>query len=91
MFDAVMAGDDGWKHDRWMFSLTYDCDNKPTVPWAKAIDRDAMVVSLAELSRRLLEPNGMFPSNQELADLAAACNQRLAQRMAYGAGKEPQP
>ncbi|MFV0600225.1 MAG: Bro-N domain-containing protein [Brachymonas sp.] len=87
VFDSVMAGDDGWKHDRWMFSLTYDRDNKPTVPWAKAIDRDAMVVSLADLPRRLLEPNGMLPSNKELADLAAACNQRLAQRMAYEASK----
>ena len=87
VFEAVMAGDDGWKHDRWMFSLTYDRDNKPTVPWAKAIDREAMVVSLAELPRRLLEPNGMLPSNKELAELAAACNQRLAQRMAYEASK----
>ena len=87
VYEAVMAGDDGWKHDRWMFSLTYDRDNKPTVPWAKAIDREAMVVSLAELPRRLLEPNGMLPSNKELAELAAACNQRLAQRMAYEASK----
>jgi hypothetical protein len=45
------------------------------------------VVSLAELPRRLLEPNGMLPSNKELAELAAACNQRLAQRMAYEASK----
>jgi prophage antirepressor-like protein len=87
VFEAVMAGDDGWKHDRWMFSLTYDRDNKPTVPLAKAIDREAMVVSLAELPRLLLEPDGMLPSNKELAELAAACNQRLAQRMAYDASK----
>jgi prophage antirepressor-like protein len=76
VFDAVMKGDDGWKNDRWMFSLTYDRDDKLTAAWAKAIDRDAMVVSLTDLPRRLLEPNGIQPSNKELADLAAACNQK---------------
>ena len=40
-----------------------------------------------ELPHRLLEPNEMFPTNKELADLAAACNQRLVQRMAYEASK----
>ena len=52
-----------------------------TKPWAMPIEHQAMVVSMAELPVRLLAPNGMLPTNMELVNLAAACNQRLAERM----------
>lgn len=81
VFDSVLAGDDGWQRGRWLFSLKFD-HNRQAVPWAKAIGEDALVASLAELPGMLLEPGGLLPSNRELAELAAACNQRLAQRMA---------
>lgn len=87
VFEAVLSDDSSWKHDRWMFCLNYSRDNECNVPWAKKMDQNAMVVSMADLPRRLLEPNGMLPTNKELADLAAACNQRLAQRMTYEANK----
>lgn len=87
VFDALISDQAANPQDRWMFTLTYDRDGKPTAPWAKPVDGNAMVVSMADLPRRLLEPNGMLPSNKELADLAAACNQRLAQRMEYEARK----
>lgn len=42
---------------------------------------------MAELPRQVMEP-GMSPTNRELVELvelASACNQRLAQRMAHDA------
>lgn len=83
-FEAVMAGHEGeWNSGRWIFAIHFDQNNK-AVPWAKEIASDEMVVSLADLPGRLLEPNGMMPSNKELADLASACTQRLCKRLATG-------
>lgn len=87
VFEAVLAEGDAHKHDRWMFHMDWHTRDGSPASWAKPIEGDAMVVSMADLPRRLLEPNGMLPTNKELADLAAACNQRLAQRMAYEANK----
>ena len=83
VFEALIQGKDASLQDRWMFCMGHPNRNGVAEPWAKPIQGDAMVVSLKDLPRRLLEPNGMLPSNKELADLAAACNQRLAQRMEY--------
>lgn len=91
VFDAVISGDAVSLQDRWMFCMGHPNRNGVAEPWAKPIQGDAMVVSLKDLPRRLLEPNGMLPSNKELADLAAACNQRLARRMEYEARKAVTP
>lgn len=87
VFDSVLAHDDARKHDRWMFHMDWHTRDGSPAPWAKPIDGDAMLVSMADLPRRLLEPGCMLPTNKELADLAAACNQRLAQRLAHDASK----
>lgn len=83
VFDAVVDGKDVSKWDRWMFCLNHDREGKPTIPWAKPIQSDAMVVSMKELPTRILEPNGMMSSDEELANLASACTQRLAARAAF--------
>lgn len=83
VFDAVIDGKDVSKWDRWMFCLNHDREGKPTIPWAKPIQSDAMVVSMKELPTRILEPNGMMSSDEELANLASACTQRLAARAAF--------
>lgn len=82
VFESVMAGNNEgeWSSGRWIFAIHFDQNHK-AVPWAKEIGSDEMVVSLAELPGRLLEPNGMMPSNKELADLASACMQRLSKRL----------
>lgn len=82
VFDAVVEGQDVSAWDRWMFSLNHDREGKATIPWAKPIQSDAMVVSMKELPKRLAEPNGMMPSDEELANLAAACAMRLSARAA---------
>lgn len=87
VFDAVLQGGEISAQDRWMFGVTWGTSNQPSKPWAQPIKRNAMVASMTELSGRLLEKGSMLPTNQELADLAAACNQRLAQRMQHEASK----
>lgn len=83
VFQALLAsGTSDWQHERWMFSMGYDRDNRKVQPWAAAIDRDALVASLPRLAQMISEPNGILPSDTELANLASACTQRLAQRAA---------
>ena len=83
VFQALLAsGTSDWQHERWMFSMGYDRDSRKVLPWAAAIDRDALVASLPRLAQMISEPNGILPSDAELANLASACTQRLAQRAA---------
>ena len=67
-----------WVHDRWMLSFNFSREG--AVPHVHKIATDAMVVSMDKLAERITEPNGMLPSNTQLANLAKACNTRLAQR-----------
>ena len=64
---------------RHRYVLSFDADCKPHVIPMHA---DEMILSLSTLAERILEPGGLLPSNKELAELAAACSQRLASRMA---------
>jgi len=86
VFKAMLSGDKRWQEDRWMLSFNVGRDNV-VMPYAAQIESDAMVASLAYLAKAIVEPGGMMPSNTELANLAAACNQRLAQRLEYQASK----
>ncbi|WP_448868992.1 phage antirepressor N-terminal domain-containing protein [Delftia acidovorans] len=81
VFNAVIDDQEVHKHDSWMFNMDWFARDGVPRPWAKPIPNDALVVSLTDLPKRLLAPNGLAPTNKELADLATACNQRLAQRM----------
>lgn len=79
-FSAVMAGRDAdWRGARWLFCLSPTGEPK-VVPVAP----DALVLRMAELPRQVMEP-GVGPSNAELVNLAAACNQKLAQRLTHNA------
>jgi hypothetical protein len=81
VFEAVIDGGKWWQHDRYLLSFNAGTDGKFSAPWAKPIGEKDMVVSMADLPARLLEAGGMAPSNKDLANLAAACNQRLAGRL----------
>lgn len=87
VFDAVLDGDKWWNHNRYLLAFNAGTDGKFSAPWAKPIGQEDMVVSMADLPRRLLEPGGILPSSKDLANLAAACNQRLAHRMQFQAQK----
>jgi hypothetical protein len=87
VFNAVIDDQEVHKHNRWMFNMDWFPQRGAPRPWAAPIDHHSMVVSMADLPGRLLEKGSMMPTNQELADLAAACNQRLAQRMHQQASK----
>lgn len=81
VFESVMAGNEDWKYDRWLFCMSHGRDNKLEQPYAKVIERNALVASLDGLAKMITEKNGIMPSNLELARLAHACNQRLEQRL----------
>lgn len=81
VFNAVLENRAVGLNERWMFGIGIPARDGVAKPWAQPVHRDAMVVSMAELPVRLLEPGGMLLSNTELANLAAACNQRLARRL----------
>jgi len=81
VFEAVVSGSDSWRNARWLFCLKDD-SKQQTTAHAEPIGRDDVVMSLGNLTRLLLDPeNSLSPSNKELADIASACNQKLAQRM----------
>lgn len=82
VFEALLSGDKRWKNERWMLSFNAGRDDTVT-PHASQIESDAVVMSLAYLAKAIAEPGGMLPSNSELANLAAACNKRLAQRIEF--------
>lgn len=86
VFEQVLAGKSSWKYGRWLLSFAENSDNAVT-PGVTPIDNNAIVMSLTYLAKALMEPGGMMPSNAELANLAAACNHRLAQRMEYADSK----
>ncbi|MGX9911937.1 phage antirepressor N-terminal domain-containing protein [Bordetella bronchiseptica] len=85
VFKAVLASDDDIASNRWMFGLrgSYGRSDVPDEPWASVVPRDACVASLKELAKMINAPNGMMPTDVELAHLAAACIQRLSARLAH--------
>lgn len=81
LFNKFLTYDkDSVKHER--FLVCFDWDMNPVV---HPIERGAHVASFDRLAKMIVEPNGLAPSNVELANLAKACNERLAQRMEYQA------
>ena len=83
-FAAMLEGKGAVMDDRWMFSMARSRDGK-IEPWAALVAPNAMVVSMNDLPGRILEPNGMITSDAQLANLANACTQQLAERAAYRA------
>lgn len=79
VFNALIDDDDVHKHSRWMFSLSHNrLTNEQDVPWAKPIEHDQMLFSMKDLSRRIVEPNSMIGTREELANIAIACMQKLS-------------
>ena len=81
VFNAVLAGGDGWQHGRYLLALTHDArTNTSTQPWAKAIAHDAMVVSMDELPARMTAADPLPANDLQLARLSAACAQLMERR-----------
>lgn len=79
VFNALIDDDDVHKHSRWMFSLSHNrLTNEQDVPWAKPIEHDKMLFSMKDLPRRIVEPNSMIGTREELANIAIACMQKLS-------------
>ena len=52
-------------------------------PYAIPLEEDACVVSLSRLAEMIATPGELLPSNDELANLAKACIERLALRRGF--------
>lgn len=83
VFEAVLLSKDfDLKYGRWIFQFKDDHDGKLT-PSVRLIQNAAMIVSMSDLPSRITAPNGIYPTNKELVNLAMACNKRLAERIDY--------
>lgn len=88
IFDAVMAGEESaWRHNRYLLNLNYDRNSTPSIPWAKALAFDDMVISMEELPERLTGYDPIHATDVQLAKLAKACSQKLEQRAQHRTDK----
>jgi len=86
IFTSVLAGGDDWKRGRWLVSFI--TDSKEAVPaWVDQLNADDLVISLPRLACAIAELGGLEHSDADLANLAAACNKRLAERLKYQASE----
>lgn len=89
VFDAVMAGEEFEQH-RWMFSLAYDREGNPTRPHAAPLKMGALTLTMKDLAVAVLDHDCFYPSDEELANLAASCNKRLSERITFAAKNRQQ-
>lgn len=82
VFNAVMEGaQDEWRYSRYLVAFTYDrLSDKPTLPWAKAVQHDQLIVSLDDLPRRIEGPDAVLATDAQLAAIARACLNRIEAR-----------
>lgn len=81
VFEAVLAGDEPGDCLRWLFSLELDRSPKShTVNWLAPIERDAVVMSLPQLSRAI-GSGDLIPSADDLLALMSACTSQISRRM----------
>lgn len=76
VFNQLMEGHESFAVDRWLLSFSLGKDG--FTPSTQAIERSAFVSTAKSLSSHL-NSNPCW-TNEELASIAAACNQKLAQR-----------
>lgn len=87
VFAAVMNGDLDWKTKRFVSNLTYDrMTQQLTAPATRAMDHGEMITSLDTLPKWLNGEDPIFATDEQLANIAAACTLRLARS---AAGRQP--
>lgn len=64
------------QHGRWL--LSFDHTGHMNI---NPVEHDACMMSVSRLAKAIAEPGGMMLTNSELANLAKACTDKLAQRM----------
>lgn len=78
----------GWRLGRWLLSFNLGADGE--TPVVREIANDEWVSTADQLARNIADPNFLL-ENRELAILAAACSQRLAQSMGRAPARIPAP
>lgn len=84
VFEAVMNRDVSLMCNRWVFSMNTNAQGQSAF-YAGLLERDAFIATYSQLAERIAAGDGMLPSNKELAELASACNRKLAQRLEHSA------
>lgn len=80
VFDAVMSGSNAnWRRARYLLSFGYDQSGQPSLPLTKTVADGQIIASLPELTQYIANAD-IMPSDTQLAALASACMQRLAER-----------
>lgn len=64
------------QHGRWL--LSFEESGRMNV---SPVESDACIASVAKFAKMIADPGGLMISNAELANLAKACTDKLAQRM----------
>ena len=78
IFNQLVDGSHGFSTDRWLISFNHS--QQGPVPVAQAIEREAFIATATDFARRVNDAN-TYLTNEELASIAAACNQRLTRRL----------
>ena len=78
VFNAVLSGNDEWKHSRWMLAFIDD-SAKGSPAYVRQLEHGAFVTTWPRLVRDVANGECMC-TTAELLDMAAACMQRLQQR-----------
>lgn len=78
VFNAVLSGNDEWKHSRWMLAFIDD-SAKAAPAYVRQMDRDSFVTTWPRLIKDVANGECMCTS-AELIEMASACMQRLQQR-----------
>lgn len=83
VFAAVMKGGVDWKTQRYVSNLTYDqMTHQLTAPATRAMDHGEMITTLEKLPNWLNGEDPIFATDEQLANIAAACTLRLARSAA---------
>lgn len=83
VFTAVMQNDQEWKTKRYVSNLTYDrMTSQLTCPSTKVMDHSEMITTLDKLPDWINGGDPIFATDEQLANIATACTQRLARSAA---------
>lgn len=78
VFNAVMSGNEDWKHDRWMITFREDVA-KNVLAYVHPMESGAIAAPWPRLVKDVAGGE-CLRSNAELIEMAAACMQRLQRR-----------
>ncbi|AHB77597.2 MULTISPECIES: phage antirepressor N-terminal domain-containing protein [Pandoraea] len=81
IFTELMSATGSVDEHRWLFSMHKGYEGQPNTTFVKPVAPGASVATMAELAKMIVEPNGSWYSDADLAALVVACQSRLVGRL----------